>query len=107
MVKAICKEILPNKDLLGGKLLCCPENGNCVPSPASCSSTDTLARCNKIGQVEACSRTDPTAQAVCQHKDGLVCSEGQAVYTGQSSDLGPVDTRSLVIDTMLGVGSLQ
>jgi hypothetical protein len=81
MVKAICKEILPNKDLLGGKLLCCPENGNCVPSPVSCSTANTLAICHKVSGISDCSsRTDTLANTVCQHKDGLLCAETQTSY---------------------------
>ena len=99
MVDTICKKLLPDKELWNGKLLCC-SGGTCTPSPTSCSTTDTLASCHKISEISDCSsRTDTLANTVCQHKDGLLCAEGQAIYNNK--DYYNADGRSSTIGKSL------
>ena len=67
-IQNVCQLALVNS-VSTGKLMCCENNGTCIASPQTCSST------NKLG-FDPCIRNDSAAQVVCQHTDGIYCLKG-------------------------------
>ncbi|CAG8459794.1 6986_t:CDS:10 [Racocetra persica] len=82
-----------------GKLSCCESNSSaCIANPATCSSVNKLVQCRSINGLGACTRTDSTAQVVCQHTDGIYCLGGNTdrFYNKSSSSLTEKESGSAV-----------
>ncbi|KLL04867.1 MAG: hypothetical protein MRERV_10c046 [Mycoplasmataceae bacterium RV_VA103A] len=85
-----CQRILAQGETQLGKLSCCESNSSaCIANPATCSSVNKLVQCRSINGLGACTRTDSTAQVVCQHTDGIYCLGGNTdrFYNKSSSSL--------------------
>ncbi|RGB33284.1 hypothetical protein C1646_669474 [Rhizophagus diaphanus] len=66
-----------------GQLLCCEKDSICLNNAPICSSTNKMAQCWFINQLDSCKRKDALAMTVCQYQDGVYCLKGQ---TDQSYD---------------------
>jgi hypothetical protein len=60
-----------------GQLLCCEKDNICLNNAPICSSTNKMAQCWFINQLDSCKRKDALANTVCQYVDGVYCLKGQ------------------------------
>ncbi|GBB92198.1 hypothetical protein RclHR1_01980023 [Rhizophagus clarus] len=60
-----------------GQLLCCENDNICLSNMPICSSTNKMAQCWFINELDSCKRTDALANTVCQYLDGVYCLKGE------------------------------
>ncbi|GES92961.1 hypothetical protein GLOIN_2v1484262 [Rhizophagus clarus] len=60
-----------------GQLLCCENDNICLSNMPICSSTNKMAQCWFINELDSCKRTDALANTICQYLDGVYCLKGE------------------------------
>ncbi|CAB4480479.1 hypothetical protein RhiirA5_417393 [Rhizophagus irregularis] len=90
-----------------GQLLCCEDNQPCLANSPVCSSTNKMAHCWFISQLDACKRNDALSKTVCQYQDGVYCLKGVTDHPYDNSSLSNWNVIDVILSRNTAVSSVN